>query len=87
MAIREHLFHKRIPTDPLFRWRGGEASRGAVQFDWSFPLSRALRGHVQLFDGYGESMIDYNHERPHASLGERTPAEARADAVQHKTAA
>jgi putative transposase len=32
-------------------------------------------------------MIDYNHERPHASLGERTPAEARAEAVQHKTAA
>ena len=32
-------------------------------------------------------MIDYNHERPHASLGERTPAEARAEAAQHKTAA
>ena len=32
-------------------------------------------------------MIDYNSERPHASLGERTPAEARAEAAQHKTAA
>ena len=32
-------------------------------------------------------MIDYNTERPHASLGERTPAEARAEAAQHKAAA
>ena len=30
---------------------------------------------------------DYNTERPHASLGERTPVEARAEAAQHKTAA
>jgi hypothetical protein len=22
-VIREHLFHKRAPADPLFRWRGG----------------------------------------------------------------
>jgi transposase InsO family protein len=32
-------------------------------------------------------MINYNTERPHASLGERTPAEARAEATQNKTAA
>ena len=31
-------------------------------------------------------MQDYNNDRPHASLGERTPADARAEATQHKTA-
>jgi len=46
------------------------------------------------FDSYDQALAaiqawitDYNTERPHASLGERTPAEARTEAVQHKTAA
>jgi phospholipase A1 len=50
-------------------FRGGDESRAGLQFDWSFPLSRSLRGHVQVFDGYGESMIDYNHRATYVGLG------------------
>jgi phospholipase A1 len=49
--------------------RGGDRSHGAMQFDWAFPLHDTFRGHLQVFDGYGESLIDYNHRATYVGLG------------------
>lgn len=50
-------------------FRGGSHSHGAGQFTWSFPLAGNLRGYLELFKGYGESLIDYNHNATYLGLG------------------
>lgn len=49
--------------------RSGDRSHGSLQMDYGFPINKLLRGHVQVFDGYGESMIDYNHRATYIGLG------------------
>jgi phospholipase A1 len=50
-------------------FRGGSNSHGAAQLTWSFPIVGNLRGYAELFKGYGESMIDYNHNATYLGLG------------------
>lgn len=44
-------------------------NRGAVELGWSFPLHKQFRGYISYFNGYGESLVDYNHSQERLSIG------------------
>lgn len=49
-----------------------ESGKGSFQGTWNFPLSRdgrGLRGYLQVFTGYGESLIDYNWHQNAVAIG------------------
>ncbi len=47
--------------------------RGSVQLDWTYPVfsnqPAGLRWYAQLFSGYGETLLDYNHRQTTLGFG------------------
>ena len=44
-------------------------NKGAVKIGWSYPLSKRLKGYVEYFNGYGESLIYFNHHIERFGIG------------------
>ena len=76
--ITDYLGHGQV--DAVYRWRGHSftgmvrgnvgTGKGAAQVGWFSPrLLGPLRGYVQVFSGYGESMIDYNWRQTTVGVG------------------
>ena len=79
--ITDYMGHFHILA--AYKWRGhtfslmsrnnleSGFSKGAVEGTWSFPLGnyKYLKGYVQGFTGYGQSLIDYNSNE--SSIGIR----------------
>ncbi|SHM66090.1 phospholipase A1 [Duganella sacchari] len=49
--------------------RNFSTRHGALQFGWAFPLAANLKGYVQGFSGYGQSLIDYNYSQKSLGAG------------------
>lgn len=46
-----------------------KTQKGALQLDYVHPLGKGVSGYVQLFQGYGQSIVDYNHESTTIGVG------------------
>ncbi len=44
-------------------------NRSGYELDWSFPFSRRIKGYMQFYNGYGESLIDYNIRTQRFGIG------------------
>jgi len=77
--ISDYYGHSELKA--YYRWGSGDSlalmtrgnlstGKGAVQLGWfSRPFIGPLRGYVQVFSGYGESMIDYNWNQTTVGIG------------------
>ena len=44
-------------------------NHGAFEIGYSYPLTKKMKGYLQIFEGYGESLIDYDHRVTRAGVG------------------
>ncbi|WP_299207565.1 phospholipase A [uncultured Dokdonia sp.] len=49
--------------------RGGSKNRGSVRLDYAFKILDNLQILAQVFHGYGENLIDYNHKQTTFGVG------------------
>ncbi|WNN44138.1 MULTISPECIES: phospholipase A [Winslowiella] len=49
-----------------YNWNSGY---GGAELGWSYPISQHVRFYTQVFSGYGESLIDYNHRQTRVGVG------------------
>ncbi len=53
-------------VEGTYNWNTGY---GGAQLGWSYPITQHVRFYTQLYSGYGESLIDYDHRQTRIGVG------------------
>lgn len=72
MGFAELLLLKQLGNHTfslLLRNNLKSTNRGALQLSWSRPIDNKYQFYFQYFNGYGESLIDYNRNSNRVSIG------------------
>lgn len=68
LAFKPHRKHQ-LSLSGKHSLKGGSNSRGSFQFDYAIQVYDNLKLYSQLFHGYGESLIDFNHTQTTFGIG------------------
>ncbi|MDX2425589.1 MAG: phospholipase A [Cycloclasticus sp.] len=60
---------KRVTGLKLWNNLRATDNRTSLQLDWNFPIGSGFKGYIQYFNGYGETLIDYNFRSKRFGLG------------------
>jgi phospholipase A1 len=64
-----YKFHQQVFSVQAHSLIENHAKRATAELTWSFPITHYIKGYVQLFSGYGQSLIEYNHHTNSAGIG------------------
>jgi phospholipase A1 len=68
-ALVAYKYHQQVVSFQARNFLEHEARYVAGELTWSFPLTKYFKGYVQVFSGYGQSLVEYNHRTNSAGLG------------------
>lgn len=66
LKVSHHSEKSIIAFQGRYNWNTGY---GSAEVSWSYPISSNSRFYAQLFNGYGESLIDYDYHQTRFGIG------------------
>jgi len=73
LGYANFIWYKRFGTQSAMLTFGNnfdiDSNKGWGNLEWNFPLTARLRGFVQWHEGYGHSLIEYNHYQRRIGIG------------------